>query len=223
MVRAKKEFCWFVVGMISVLIAPLNFGSASTRVADAESYSFVYSYGNAKIWVFVMLNRTFFVGPKANGSIFLTIYLEKLGNNIGVFINRLTFGFDGTQIRKTISPNVTLNNSLRSWAWNITFGQEDVDRILVPGQTLVGALNFEFRYDVIDSSGEYWYYRVNENIPATIQSSEQAAKTWKTFGTVFLIISLLGVVSAVVVLGLKIRRHKRATLFTKRDGDVMED
>lgn len=210
MVKVKKEFCWFVVGMILTLITSLNFGSASASVAETESYSFVYSYGNAKIWVFVMLNRSLFIGPKVNCSIFSTVYLEKLGNNRGVFINRLTFTFEGTQIEKPTSPNVTLNNSLRSWAWNTTFGQEDFNRIIVPGQTLVKSLNFEFRYDVIDSSGEYWSYRVNENIPATIQSSEQAAETWITFGTVFLIISLFGVVSAAVVLGLKIRRHKRS-------------
>jgi len=210
MAKVKEEFFCFLFGMMLALSAPLNFITTSPSVADMESYSFVYSYGNAKIWVFLMLNRTFFIGPQTNSSIFSTIYLEKLGNNIGVFINRLTFGFEGTQIKKTTSPNVTLNNSLRSWAWDLTFGQEDVCQIMVPGQTLVGALTFEFRYDVIDSSGEYWPYRINENIPATIQSSEQVAETWITFGTVFLIVSLFGVVTAVVVLWLKIRRHKRS-------------
>jgi hypothetical protein len=147
--------------------------------------------------------------------------LEKLGSNRGVFVNRLTFGFEGTQIREIVSPNVTLDNNLRSWAGNVTFEEGDVDQVLMPGQTLARALNFEFRYDVMDSSGEYWPYRVSENIPATIQMSGQAGETWITFGTVFLLISLLGVAFAVVVLGLRIRRYKRATLSAKEKKDEL--
>lgn len=208
MVKAKKVSCHFV-GMILVLITILSFTGVIVCVVNAEHYSFVYCYGNVKIWVSIELNRTFFMGPKADSSIFLAVDLEKLGNNVGVLINRLTVSFDGTQIRETISPNVTLNNSLRSWAYNLTFEEEDVYRILLPGQRLVSALNFEFRYDVIDPSGECWSYRVNEYIPTTIQSSEQVAETWITFEGVFLIVALFGVASAVIVLGLRIRRHKQ--------------
>ena len=216
MIKTRKGFRCFVFGMILTLAALLNFCGAPTSVADTESYSFVYNYGNAKIWAFITLDYPFFVGPETNSSASATIYLEKLGSNIGVFINRLTFGFEGTQIRKTVSPNVTLNNSLRSWTWNTTFEQEDINQILFPGQIMTRTLNFEFRYDVIDSSGEYWFYRINENIPVAIQSAEQSAETWTSFGTVFLIVSIFGVSCAVIVLWLKIRRYRKATLSTKR-------
>jgi len=220
MSKAKKTFYFIVFGIIFALITLSNPCSASTSAVDTKYYSFVYNYGNAKIWVFVTLDHPFFMGSKMNSSISATVYLEKLGTNIGVFINRLTFSLEGTQVRKTISPNVTLNNSLRSWTWNTTFGQEDIDRILVPGQTLAWSMNFEFRYDVIDSSGEYWFYRINENISATIQSPESTAETWITFGTVFLIVSIFGVLCAIIMLWLKIRRYRKATLFTKRKEDV---
>jgi len=208
--------------MMLILIAPLVSCNASTiNIVDTDSYSFVYNYGNAKIWVFVMLNHPFLIGPEVNNSIFLTVYLEKLGSNRGVFLNRLTLSFEGTQVRKAISPNVTLGNDLRLWTWNITFGQEDIDLILLLGQYLFATtLDFEFRYDIIDSSEEYWFYRVNESIPATIQRQGQAADTWITFGTIFLIVSLFGVASAILVLWLKIRRYRRTSLSTKEKTDI---
>jgi hypothetical protein len=63
--------------------------------------------------------------------------------------------------------------------------KEDVGSVLIPGQVLTQNLDFEFRYDVIDSNGDYWSYRVNESIPVTIQSPKQPAETMTTFGTVF--------------------------------------
>lgn len=207
MTKTQKDFFYTLVGIMLVLNASWNL--VGTHASEVESNSFVYCYGNVKIWVIVMLNQTSFIGPRANGSIFLTILLENSGNKVGVFINRFTFDLEGTQIEKSISPNVTLNTQLPSWASNITFWQEDVGSILVPGQVLVQNLDFEFRYDVIDSNGECWSYRVNESIPVTIQSPKQPAETMTTFGTVFVIMSLFGVVSVIVVLCLKIRSYKK--------------
>jgi len=207
MTKTRKEFFCFRVEIILILIVLWNLVSAYT--CAAESNSFVYCYGNVKIWISVVSNQTSFIGPKANGSIVLTIFLENLGSNLGVFINRLTFSLEGTQIRRSISPNVTLDTQLPSWTCNVTFGQEDVGSILIPGQVLAQNLNFEFRYDVIDSSREYWSYRVNESIPVTIQSPKQPAEAVTTFVTVFLVVSLFGVISVLVVLWLKIRSYKK--------------
>ena len=207
MTKTQKDFFYTLVGSMLVLSASWNF--VGTYASEVESNSFVYCYGDVKIWVIVMLNQTSFIGPRANGSIFLTVLLENSGNNIGVFINRFTFDLEGTQIEKNISPNVTLNTQLPSWTSNITFWQEDVSSILVPGQVLTPNLDFEFRYDVIDSDGEYWSYRVNERIPVKIQSPKQPAETMTTFGTVFVIVSLFGLTSVIVMLSLKIRSYKK--------------
>jgi len=207
--NAMTKLEYFTIPMTIALIISLNLHYPCATAADSSFRSFVYCYGNAKIWVFIEANETLSVGPDTNCTINVTIYLENLGNNIGIFLNRVTFKFEGAQLEKTISPNVTLQNSLRSWSCNITFQQEDMSSMLRPGQILNGEMNFEFRYDIIDSSGEIWSYRLNENFPATFVNIGQVEAPWINFETIFITVLLVGIISAGILLWLRIRKYKR--------------
>ena len=179
---------------------------------ESASYSFVYCYGNAKIWVFIETNRTITVNPNEPASLFLTIYLEKLGNNVGVFLNRITFKLEGTQLEKIISPNITLQSDMSSWSFNITFEQDEISSILSPGQIINGKMLFELRYDIIDSSGEIWPFRVNEDFPISFKYTGQMERPWITFETIFIIVLFIGVISVLGLFWLKVRRYKKSHL-----------
>lgn len=176
---------------------------------ESASHSFVYCYGHAKIWVFIEANRTITINPNESASIFLTVYLEKLGNNTGVFLNRITFELEGTPLEKTISPNVTLQSDRRLWSCNITFDKDEISSILKPGQIITGRLIFELRYEVIDSCGECWPFRVNEDFPISLKCIGQVEPSWINFETVFIIVLLFGVSSVLALFFLRVRKYKK--------------
>jgi hypothetical protein len=70
-------------------------------------------------------------------------------------------------------------------------------------------MDFELRYDIIDSTDNIWSYRVNEKFPQTFLNTEQADQPLLAFGTVFASISLLGIGSAMALIWLKIRRYRK--------------
>ncbi len=205
----KNLKCFAVqIILISVL---MNLNSYTVTVESLSSYSFVYNFGNAKIWVYIEANDSLVIGPSNYSSILLTIYLEKLGTNKGVFLNRVTFNFEGTQLEKVISPNVTLSNDGGLWSGNISF-EQNASAILRPGQMMRGEMDFEFRYDIIDSAEKMWSYRVNERFPQTVLNIERADQPLPGFVTVFAFVSLLAIGSAAVLIWFKIRRYRKAQL-----------
>jgi len=206
-----KNLKYFVFQIILISVL-MNLTSFAAYAESLSSYSFVYNFGNAKIWAFIETNESLAVGPNKNSSILLTIYLEKLATNKGVFLNRVTFSFEGTQFERVLSPNVTLTTDAPLWSYNISFGQEDAAPILGPGQTVRGEMNFEFRYDVIDSTEDIWSYRVNERFPQTLLSTEQANQPLPPFETIFVLISLLGIGVAILLTWFKIRKYRKNQL-----------
>jgi hypothetical protein len=200
--------------LIMIVSIMIDSNSLMLRAADFSAYSFVYSFGNAKIWAFIEANESLAIGPSQNGSILVTIYLENLGTNKAVFLNRLTFDFKGTQFEKELSPNVTLDDDARSWSYDIDIEQKDIKSILPLGQASSGTMNFEFRYDVIDSAGEYWQYRVNEEFPQSFVNTEQASQPPLSFETIFVLTLSLGIASAMALLYLRIRKYKKARSLT---------
>jgi hypothetical protein len=126
----------------------------------------------------------------------------------------VAFNFEGTQLEMVLSPNVTLTSDVPLWSRNISFGQEDVTPILGPGQTMRGEMDFEFRYDVIDSTDDIWSYRVNERFPQTLLSTEQASQPPLPFETIFAAISLLGIGVAILLTWFKIRKYRKTQLST---------
>jgi len=152
------------------------------------------------------------VNPNEPASLLLTVYLEKLGNNVGVFLNRITFKLEGTQLEKIISPNITLQSDMSSWSFNITFEQDEISSILSPGQIINGKMLFELRYDIIDSSGEIWPFRVNEDFPISFKYTGQMERPWITFETIFIIVLFIGVISVLGLFWLKVRRYKKSHL-----------
>ena len=177
--------------------------------ADASSYSFVYNYGNAKVWVFIETGKNLTVGSNRNSTITLTVYLEKLGNNSAIFLNRITFSLKETPVEKVTSPNVTLQTDKQSWSYNVTFSDEDVSPILKIGQALDGDMSFEFRYDVIDPTGDTWSYRVNEDLPVRLISIQDLWPQWISFEKLFIIITLVGIGSAAILIWVRIRKYKK--------------
>ncbi|MEM3828591.1 MAG: hypothetical protein QXP36_05205 [Conexivisphaerales archaeon] len=202
-----RKGCLFQLFLFLIVIVKLY--PASANISESPSYSFVYSYGNAKIWVFIEANRTLTAGPSTNCTIFLTVYLEKLGNNKGVFLNRITFKFEDTQLERILSPNVTLQDNMRSWSGNVTFEQDEISLIIRPGEVLSGRMNFELRYDVIDSFEETWPFRVNEEFPISFKNVAQIEQPWITYEVVFIATLLIGVISSIILLWLKIHRYKK--------------
>lgn len=210
--KMKKLYFLYQIFLFSIVVTGIPLVSIGDM--GLSSYSFVYCYGNAKIWVFIEANRTLIVNPNKSASLFLTIYLEKLGNNVGVFLNRVTFMLEGTQLVKTISPNVTLQNDMRLWSCNITFERDELSSILKPGQVISGKMTFELRYEIIDSSEETWSFRVNEDFPISFKDIGQTEQPWITFETVFIIVLLLGIISALALFCLRIRRYKKEHILT---------
>jgi hypothetical protein len=207
MKRVKLFFALIIVASIMIYS-----NSLILKAADLSSYSFVYSFGNAKIWVFIETNESLAIGPNQNSSILLTIYLEELGTNKAVFLNRVTFDFKGTQFEKELSPNVTLDDNARSWSHNIDIEQKDITPILPPGQASSGTMHFEFRYDLIDSAGKDWPYRVNEEFPQSFVNTEHASQPLFPFETIFVVTLSLGIASAMVLLYLRIRKYKKTNV-----------
>lgn len=186
-----------------------NLSSLSFCATISSSYSFVYNYGNAKVWVYVQTDKNLTVGPNRNSTIAFTVYLEKLGSNSAVYLNRITFSLKGTPVEKVTSPNVTLQSNNQSWLYDVTFSDEDVSPVLGLGQALDGYMGFEFRYDVIDSTGGTWSYRVNEEIPVRFINIEEVGPQWLSFETLFITVTLIGIGSAAVLILFRIRRYKK--------------
>ncbi|MGB9694335.1 MAG: hypothetical protein ACPLYF_05770 [Fervidobacterium sp.] len=199
----------FICQTFLFLIIALGISHSSISYMESASHSFVYCYGNTKIWVFIDANRTVIVNPNESVSLFLTVYLEKLGNNVGVFLNRVTFKLEEMQLEKTISPNITLQSNMDSWSCNITFEPDEISSMLNPGQLINGKMAFELRYDIIDSSGETWPFRVNEDFPISFKATEQKEQAWIPFETVFIIVLLFGVISALGLFWLRIHKYKK--------------
>jgi len=208
-----KKHLHFLFQTFLFLVIIIGLYSKSIR-GESSSYSFVYCYGNTKIWVFIEANHTVTVNPNEDCSLFLTVYLERLGNNVGVFLNRVTFELEGTQLKKAISPNVTLQSDTRSWSYNIMFKGDEISSIVKPGQIISGEMIFELRYDIIDSSGEIWPFRVNEDFPISFKNIEQTEQPWMNFETVFIIALLFGATSASALFLLRIRRYKKEHVST---------
>ncbi|MCL6579491.1 MAG: hypothetical protein K6T73_08925 [Candidatus Bathyarchaeota archaeon] len=203
-----KKHLFFLFQTFLFLIIMIGLYPKSVK-GESSSYSFVYCYGNTKIWVFIEANRTVTVNPDEDCSLFLTVYLERLGNNVGVFLNRVTFKLEGTQLIKTISPNVTLQSDIRSWSYNVTFKGDEVSSIIKPGQIISGEMTFELRYDIIDSYGEIWPFRVNEEFPILFKNIGQTEQPWMNFETVFIIVLLFGATSALALFLLRICKYKK--------------
>jgi len=204
----------------AIIIFSIVIGSSIILKATDLSYSFVYSYEHAKIWVFIETNESLAIGPSQNGSILFTTYLEEMGTNKAVFLNRLTLGIKGTQFERELSPNVTLDKNARSWSHDIDIEQRDVISILPLGQTTSGTLYFELRYDVIDSTGENWPYRVNEEFPQNFVNTEQLGQPLLSFETMFAVILSLGIASAMVLLYLKIHKYKKTNVQARPKGQA---
>ena len=206
----KKAKLLFVLFTMASLIAHSN--NLLLKAEDSLSYSFVYSYGNAKIWVFIDTNKSLVIGSSQNSSILLAIYLEELGTNVAIFLNRVTFSIEGTQFERELSPNVTLDSTLRSWSYDITIEKKDVVQILLPVLAISGRIYFELRYDVIDSAGKYWSYRANEEFPQSFTNTDYTIQPFLSFETIFVVISVLGIASALVLLYFRIRRYKKTNV-----------
>ena len=198
-----KTSLYFIV-FILFSATTLNLSYAST------SESFVYSYGGAKIWVFIDTNNTWAIKRDLNYTLYFEVYLESLGKNVGVFINRVTLSFRGTNLRQMISPNITLQSAGQSWTWNATFELVEHELSVYPGQSSTFDLNFEVRYDVIDSSETHWHYRVSDHIPVVIKNpSTPTSKPWTFAVTVFFLVLMSGMAIALIILWIKIRRYKK--------------
>lgn len=203
--RRSKHFTSVILPMmLAISISPSCFATIGS-----SSYSFVYNYGNAKIWVFIETAKNLTIGPNKNSTILLTVYLEKLGNNSSVFLNRITFSLRETPIEKVVSPNVTLTEDSRSWSYNVTFSGEDMSPILGLGQMLNGDMSLEFRYDVIDSTGDTWSYRVNEDLPVRFINIEEVGPQWLSFEKLFITITVAGIGFAAILIWIRIRKYKK--------------
>jgi len=209
MENAMSSLKYYAFRKAMVLILIVNLSKVCAEVDVLAPHSFVYNYGHAKIWVFIETNTTLTISPRTNSTILLTAYLENLEDNKGIFLNRVTFMLRQTQLEKSVSPNVTLDNSQRSWSYNATFEFEDISTILRPGQSLNGEMSFEFRYDIIDSSGDVWSFRVNEDFPVEFANAGQLEQPWVSFQMVFVIVLIFAIVSAIVLSWLKIRKYKK--------------
>lgn len=98
---------------------------------------------------------------------------------------------------------------MRSWSGNVTFEQDEISLIIRPGEVLSGRMNFELRYDVIDSFEETWPFRVNEEFPISFKNVAQIEQPWITYEVVFIATLLIGVISSIILLWLKIHRYKK--------------
>jgi hypothetical protein len=209
METAMRKFWQFII-CIFLILTLLELNCSIADAVDMSSHSFVYNYGNARIWVFIEANSTLIVSPNHNGTILFTVYIEELGNNKAVFLNRITFEFDSTMLKKTVSPNVTFQEDKLSWSYVVNFDQKDISDILIPGQTLGGEMNFEFRYDILDFTEQFWPFRVNEEFPLEFANGEQSNQPWINQAMIFIIVLLVGSVSVVVLLWVRIRKYKNA-------------
>jgi hypothetical protein len=206
---AMRKVWRFIVCML-LMWALLDSNYFIANAIDLSSHSFVYNYGNARIWVFIEANNTLIVSSNHNCTILFTVYIEELGNNKAVFLNRISFEFDSTILKKTVSPNVTFQEDKLSWSYVMNFDQKDISSILTPGQILGGEMNFEFRYDILDSAEQFWPFRVNEEFPLEFVNGEQSNQPWMNQTMIFIIVLLVGLVSAIVLLWVRIRKYKNA-------------
>lgn len=200
--KYKMSVLYIVVPILFSLIA-LNLGYGLI------SRSFVYSYGGAKVWVFITTNDTWTLKPDLNYTLYFEIYLESSGNNIGVFINRVTLNFRGTGLRQLISPNITLQSAGQSWTWNVTLKPTEEEFGLYPGQSSTFNLDFEVRYDTIDSSGTHWHYRVSDYITTKVKNPFSTTQPWTILPIVFLSVLSGGLAVALIILWIKIRKYKK--------------
>ncbi len=198
----------YSIPVVLFLIFSVSLAHVCFSTENLSTYSFVYNYGNAKVWTFIETNKTLTVASNRSSTILITVYLESLGTNMGVFLNRITFKLGETQFEKTISPNITLHNDTRSWSCNITLSEDSIPFWTVGG-TLAGTMTFELRYDIVDSTGDTWSYRVNENLPVRIVNVESTGPQWISFEMLFASILLIGIGSAAFIIWLKIHKYRK--------------
>lgn len=175
-------------------------------VVLAETHSFVYSYGGAKLWVFVDLNETWSVGQ--NQSMQIKLYLEDLGRNKEVFVNRITIDVEGTSIRRVTSPNITLNYANRLYHWNLKLNESEIFQEL--STSFSAKVNFEFRYDIVDSTSTSWPFIVDDYTPIRFKNVSKNGNYWlNPVILVFIIVMLSGLGASFMILWIKIRRLRK--------------
>jgi len=171
----------------------------------ANTHSFVYSYGGVKLWVFVDLNETWSVGQ--NQSIRVKLYLEDLGQNKGVFLNRITIDVWRTSITHVASPNTTLDYANKLFEWNLTLNGSEIFQELCSSSST--RVEFEIRYDIVDSMSTSWPFIVNDHIPIRLNNLSNNGNSWlNPVILVFIIVILSGLGVSSMILWIKIRRLK---------------
>jgi len=179
---------------------------SAVGVVLGDIHSFIYSYGGVKLWVFVDLNETWSV--EQNQSIRVKLYLEDLGQNKEVFVNRITIDVEATSIRHVASPNITLNYANKLYHWNLTLNESEIFQEL--STSFSTKINFEFRYDIVDSTSTSWPFIVNDYIPIRLKNVFKNGNYWlNPVILVFIIVMLSGLGASSMILWLKIRRLRK--------------
>jgi hypothetical protein len=175
-------------------------------VVLGDIHSLVYSYGGVKLWVFVDLDETWSVGQ--NQSIQVKLFLEDLGQNKEIFVNRITLDLEGTSIRHIVSPNITLNYANKLYHWNLTLNESEFSQELsMPISTKV---NFEIRYDIVDSILTSWPFVVNDYIPIRLKIVSKNGNYWlNPIILVFIIVMISGLGASSMILWIKIRKLRK--------------